>query len=110
MIITNSVVVMMKVWMQVRTMADMDNIQPALHDIVTYLQPWSWQRTAKSMFGRLLVAATLYFISNERKNRLFKKEKRSSDELRNIIMVTVRLKLMTFRFKNTMNVQQMLGK
>ncbi|GJR37696.1 retrovirus-related pol polyprotein from transposon TNT 1-94 [Tanacetum coccineum] len=69
-----------QVWMQVRTMADMDNIQPALHDI------------------------------NERNNRLFKKEKRSSDELRNIIMVMVRLKLMTFRFKNTTNVQQMHGK
>ncbi|GJY90993.1 hypothetical protein Tco_0506189 [Tanacetum coccineum] len=72
------------VWMQVRTMADMDNIQPDLHDIVTYLQLLSC-------------------------NRLFKKEKRSSDELRNI-MVTIRLKLMTFRFKNTTNVQQMLGK
>ncbi|GJR86197.1 hypothetical protein Tco_0210208 [Tanacetum coccineum] len=57
-------------------------------------------RTAKSVFGRLLLAATSCFLWVERNNRLFRQVKRSPEDIRDCIMVTVRLKLLSFRFKN----------
>nr|GEW53090.1 RNA-directed DNA polymerase, eukaryota [Tanacetum cinerariifolium] len=79
-----------------------------LQDIVTHLQPMAKKQTAKSIFRKLLVAATSYHIWIERNNRLFRNAKRSSEELRDIIMVTVCLKIMTFRFKNISNVIRLL--
>ncbi|GJX57925.1 hypothetical protein Tco_0289315 [Tanacetum coccineum] len=49
------------------------------------------KRTAKCIFGKLSVAATAYFIWNERNNKTFKNIRRSPEEIRDIIMVMVRL-------------------
>ncbi|GJY64949.1 hypothetical protein Tco_0466409, partial [Tanacetum coccineum] len=96
------------VWLYVRHLAGMEAIHSLLHDITLHLQPLANKRTAKSVFGKLLLAATSYYIWIERNNRLFKNVKRSADEIWDIIMVMVRLKIMTFRFKNTINVTRLL--
>ncbi|GKA92258.1 retrotransposon protein, putative, ty1-copia subclass [Tanacetum coccineum] len=88
----------------------MENVLPRLHDIVSHLQPLAHKRSAKSVIGRLLVAAASYFIWIERNNRIFKKVKRSPEDLCDTIMVTIRLKLLTFRFKNTRVVNELLSK
>nr|GEX48389.1 reverse transcriptase zinc-binding domain-containing protein [Tanacetum cinerariifolium] len=49
-----------------------------------------------------------YFIWVERNNCLFKNVRRTQKELCDIIMITVRLKLLTFRFKNTSMVNELL--
>ncbi|GKD19143.1 homeodomain-like protein [Tanacetum coccineum] len=97
-----------QVWMYARHLADMDTIQPRFQDIVAYLQPISKKRTAQSIIGRLIFAASSYFIWIERNNRLFKKIRSPSEEIRDLIMVTVRLKLTSFRFKNKDNVNRLL--
>ncbi|GJU76285.1 hypothetical protein Tco_1273355, partial [Tanacetum coccineum] len=71
--------------------------------------PISHLRTSVSIIGRLLLAASTYHIWIERNNRIFKQVKRSSDDIRDIIMVTVRLKLLTFRFKNKAKMNEMLA-
>ncbi|GJX89071.1 retrotransposon protein, putative, ty1-copia subclass [Tanacetum coccineum] len=96
------------VWMLVRHLADMDTISPLFQDILLYIHPITKKRTAKSVFGKLIMAATSYYIWIERNKRLFKNVKRSLEELRDLIMVTVRLKIMTFRFKNTTNALRLL--
>ncbi|GJV95770.1 putative reverse transcriptase domain, reverse transcriptase zinc-binding domain protein [Tanacetum coccineum] len=90
-----------EVWQYVRPLAGMEMVPPSSRDILMHLQPMAHRRTAKSVIGRLIFAATSYFIWLERNNRMFKNERRSSEELRDIIMVTVRLNLLTLRFKNT---------
>ncbi|GKD66487.1 hypothetical protein Tco_1308595 [Tanacetum coccineum] len=90
-----------KVWSYVRGLTGMDFVPPNLHDILLYLHPICNKRTALSVFGKLILAASSYYIWLERNNRLFKKGKRSPEEIRDIIIVTVRLKLTTFRFKKT---------
>ncbi|GKA58044.1 hypothetical protein Tco_0757232 [Tanacetum coccineum] len=72
-------------------------------------EPMSHKRTVQSIIGRLILAATSYVIWLERNNRLFKKVKRSPEVIRDVIIVTVRLKLLTFRFKNKVMVQQLLS-
>ncbi|GJX96215.1 hypothetical protein Tco_0352013 [Tanacetum coccineum] len=91
-------------------MADMDLLPPTLHQIVTHLAPMAKHRTARSVIGRLLLAASAYFIWIERNNRLFKNSRKTSEEIRDCIMVTVRLKLLTFRFKNKAMVSSLLAK
>ena len=76
--------------------------------MISFLSCSLW-RTANSVIGRLILAASSYFIWMERNNRLFKKVRRSSDELCDIIMVTVRLKLLTYMFKNTAMVNHLLS-
>ncbi|GJZ24924.1 hypothetical protein Tco_0562383 [Tanacetum coccineum] len=66
------------------------------------------KRTARSIFGKLILAASSYFVWLERNNRLFKNVKRTPEELRDVIMVTVRLKLLSFKFKNSAKVISLL--
>ncbi|GJU55244.1 hypothetical protein Tco_1228958 [Tanacetum coccineum] len=86
----------------------MDLVPPSMQDIILELQPMAHKRTAKSVVGHILVAVTSYFIWLERNNRLFKNVKRPTKEFRDTIMVTVRLKLLIFQFKNTAMVNQLL--
>ncbi|GJT01425.1 zinc knuckle CX2CX4HX4C containing protein [Tanacetum coccineum] len=86
----------------------MDLIPPFLQDILLYLLPMGNKRTAKSVFGKLILAASAYFIWMEQNNRTFKNTRRSPEEICDLIMVTVRLKLISFRFKNTIVVRQLL--
>ncbi|GJX06712.1 hypothetical protein Tco_0194644 [Tanacetum coccineum] len=74
------------------------------------LQPIKHKRTAKRVIGQLLLAATSYFIWIERNNRLFKKVKKKPEEIRDMVMITVRLKLLTLRFKNKLKVVELLSR
>ncbi|GKF65225.1 reverse transcriptase zinc-binding domain-containing protein, partial [Tanacetum coccineum] len=87
------------VWKRIRKLAGMDHVQPVLNDIVNFLHPMANRRTATSIIGRLLLAASSYYIWLERNNRIFKKVKKSPDEI----------KLLTFKFKNNAKVNQILS-
>ncbi|GJW99243.1 reverse transcriptase zinc-binding domain-containing protein [Tanacetum coccineum] len=95
-----------QVWMYIRHLTNMDVVPPTLTHITSHLQPLAKKRTAKSILGRILLASSSYYVWLER-NKLFKKARRSSEELCDIIMVIVRLKLITFEFKNTSNVNRL---
>ncbi|GJZ63874.1 putative reverse transcriptase domain-containing protein [Tanacetum coccineum] len=99
-----------KVWSYVRVLADMDLVPPVMHDIIIHLQPMGSKRTARCIFGKLIMADAAYFIWLERNNRTFKNVRRSPEEIRDIIMVTVRLKLLSLRFKNTDSVRHFLSR
>nr|GEZ78180.1 hypothetical protein [Tanacetum cinerariifolium] len=92
------------------SLAGMKSVPPRLEDIVDRLRPMAAKRTFKSIVGKLILAATTYFIWSERNNRLFKNVRRSLEELNDLIMVVVHLKLTTFRFKNKLEVMSMLAK
>nr|GEW68688.1 reverse transcriptase domain-containing protein [Tanacetum cinerariifolium] len=64
------------------------NLEDALYGISS-LKSMGNSRTAKCIFGKLLLAATFYYIWNERNNRLFRNVKRSPEELRDIMMIMV---------------------
>ncbi|GJZ58423.1 uncharacterized mitochondrial protein-like protein, partial [Tanacetum coccineum] len=59
-------------------------------------KPMAHRRTAKSIIGRILVVVASYFIWVEHNNRMFKNVRRPPEEIRDLIIVTVRLKLLTF--------------
>ncbi|XP_071734228.1 uncharacterized protein [Rutidosis leptorrhynchoides] len=76
-------------------------------DFVSAMSPYMACRTAGSISSRLLFAATVYFIWQERNFRLFKKESRSCGKLVTVIFATIRLKLMSLNWKNSQQVKIM---
>ncbi|GJU29250.1 receptor-like protein kinase 2 [Tanacetum coccineum] len=69
--------------------------------------PMAHKRTVRSIIGKLILAATSYFVWIERNNQLFKRSKRTPEDLRDAIMITVHLKLLSFRFKNKATVHDL---
>ncbi|GJY35217.1 reverse transcriptase domain, reverse transcriptase zinc-binding domain protein [Tanacetum coccineum] len=89
-----------KVWSLLRGLVGMDVVPPVLENIITWFQPLANKRTVQNIMGKILFVAATYLIWLERNNNLFKRTRRSLEKLRDAIVVMVRLKLVTFRFKN----------
>ncbi|GJW48014.1 homeodomain-like protein [Tanacetum coccineum] len=81
-----------KVWSLLRHLAGMERVAPVLEDIIAWLLPIGAKRSFNSVVGKLLFAAATYFIWSERNNRLFKNQRRTPEDIRDLVMVTVRLK------------------
>ncbi|GKA34158.1 hypothetical protein Tco_0720587, partial [Tanacetum coccineum] len=87
----------------------MDIVPPILEDICTWFQPRAAKRTIINVVGKLIFVTSAYHVWLERNNRLFKNTRRYSEELRDLIVVTVHLKLATLRFRNKMRVMSLLA-
>ena len=89
----------MQVWLQIRLLAGMDGVPPIMDDVLMAIIPTSKGRSVPSIISRLVLAATSYYIWLERNSRLFKRKKSTVDEVVQVIVHTIRLKLVTFKFK-----------
>lgn len=67
---------------------------------MTFIIPISKGRSFISVLARLVLDVVSYFIWKERNSRLLKKNSMSPDQLVGTICSTIRLKLVTFHFKN----------
>ncbi|GJT00162.1 sodium/hydrogen exchanger 6 [Tanacetum coccineum] len=86
------------VWSKVCVLYDMDAISPCLID-VAFIVPISKGKTVISILSRVVIAAISYYIWLERNGRLFKKKTSSPDQIVDVILSMVQLKLVTFKFK-----------
>ncbi|GKE64195.1 putative reverse transcriptase domain-containing protein [Tanacetum coccineum] len=98
-----------KVWLLIRHLAGMESVAPILEDIITWFLPIATKHSFNSIVGKLLFGAATYCIWIVRNNRLFKKSRRSPEEIRDLVVVTVRLKLVKLRFKIKPRVVHMLS-
>ncbi|GJV00178.1 hypothetical protein Tco_1329448 [Tanacetum coccineum] len=96
------------VWLQITNLADMPSTLP-VWDIVDWLLPISKGKSVNSIVGRLILAASTYFVWQERNNRLFAKGERRVNELCEVIAGVVRLKLTTLHFKANARVDKMMA-
>ncbi|GJX54329.1 hypothetical protein Tco_0282698 [Tanacetum coccineum] len=69
--------------------------------IVDLLVSISKRRSTRSVIAKLVVAASTYFIWQERNWRLFKKQKRTYKQVIDCIKLAVRLKLLSCCFKKS---------
>ncbi|GJS73991.1 hypothetical protein Tco_0706832 [Tanacetum coccineum] len=88
----------------------MNQVSHVLEDILDWLIPKSKLRSVKGVLPKLVSDATAYFIWQERNLSIFQKKKRSKDQVVDILVATVRLKLLSFRFKKSKNVDVLLEK
>ncbi|KAJ0931049.1 putative RNA-directed DNA polymerase [Helianthus annuus] len=98
-----------QVWYGVREKADMQTIWDKWDDIMDHLLQHAESKRASHIIGKLVVAASAYFIWQERNNRLFSLNKRSATQVMEVILMTVRMKLHTMKFRRTSNVSQVLS-
>ena len=85
----------------------LSNIPSNLNGIVDFICPMAKMRSARSVVTKLVFASSCYVIWQESNNRLFSQKKRFEDQVIDIIKSIVRLKLLTCKFKKTMNVQML---
>ncbi|MFS7912518.1 hypothetical protein Hanom_Chr02g00130851 [Helianthus anomalus] len=78
-------------------MAYMDSVDDQWDSIIAWLSQNAINKSAESIVSKLVVPASSYFIWQERNNRLFSSIQRTATMIANIILHTVRLKLMTFK-------------
>ncbi|GJR04765.1 putative reverse transcriptase domain, reverse transcriptase zinc-binding domain protein [Tanacetum coccineum] len=97
-----------KVWEHLKHFSGISNIPYELNSIVDFLIPSAKLRSARSVIAKLIFAASCYFIWQERNERLFRKKKRSHDQVIDVIKSNVHLKLLACRFKKSPYVQTLL--
>ncbi|GJT79353.1 hypothetical protein Tco_1053695, partial [Tanacetum coccineum] len=90
-----------QVWNQVKGVAGLASSNASIYDIIDDIIPFAARKSSKSVIAKLVVAATSYFIWQERNGRLFKNMKRTVNQVVECIMNTVRLKLMSCRLKKS---------
>ena len=97
-----------QVWDSLKVFAGLTDIPSSLENVVHHLAPMASSRSVRSVVSKLLLAATSYFIWQERNNRIFKQQRRSESQVIDVIKATVRLKLLTCRLKRRASVLSFL--
>lgn len=97
-----------RIWEHIKGLMAITNMPLNLNDIVAFLVHVAKSRAIRVIICKLVFAATCYFIWQERNTRLFKKTKRSHEQIIMLITSNIRLKLMTCSFKRSHNVQTLL--
>ncbi|GKC11755.1 reverse transcriptase domain, reverse transcriptase zinc-binding domain protein [Tanacetum coccineum] len=88
---------------RVKDCAGLAHYTPNVYDIIQSLMPIMKRRTTNSVVAKLVVAAATYYVWQERNWRLFKKGKRSPDQIVECIKSSVRLKLLSCKLKKSKN-------
>ncbi|GKC88006.1 reverse transcriptase domain, reverse transcriptase zinc-binding domain protein [Tanacetum coccineum] len=90
-----------QVWDHLKVLAGLNQVSASFASIMSHLVPISKRRHARSVIAKIVVAACSYYIWQERNWRLFRNKKRSVAQLIECIKSSVRLKLLTCRFKKS---------
>lgn len=97
-----------QVWSSVKVKAGLHQVSDSWESIQNGISPFANKRSINSIVARLVLAASVYYVWQERNSRLFKQTKRSKEHLIDTIMATVRLKLLSFRYKKSSRVGRVM--
>ncbi|XP_021994964.1 uncharacterized protein LOC110891566 [Helianthus annuus] len=94
----------------VREKGDMSRLNEKWDVIMQWLVPRATHRSIKEVTSRLIVEASAYFIWMERNARFFNNQLRPPEQIVELILHTVRTKLLSFKYKASANVNRFLEK
>ncbi|XP_022003192.1 uncharacterized protein LOC110900615 [Helianthus annuus] len=97
-----------QVWYNIRNKVNMGDVSSKWQEIVDWLLARARSKSARNYIAKILVAAAVYFIWQERNARTFKNQLRPPEKLSEIILNTVRYKLMGAKLRDTSNVRRLL--
>ncbi|GJR75216.1 reverse transcriptase zinc-binding domain-containing protein [Tanacetum coccineum] len=97
-----------RIWVRMLDFMGIPNVPSNVEDIVELIISFSNQKTLQVISCKLVFAATCYIIWLERNARLFKKSTRTFDQIVNVIISNVRLKLLSCSIKKSSNDQVLL--
>nr|GEU45731.1 hypothetical protein [Tanacetum cinerariifolium] len=89
------------VWSQMKLRAGLDHVSHDVYALFDHFEGISRAKSSKIVIAKIVLAASAYFIWQERNWRLFKKSKRSVKQVVDCIASTVRLKLLSCRFRRS---------
>ncbi|GJR54178.1 hypothetical protein Tco_1404699 [Tanacetum coccineum] len=89
------------VWNHMKHRADLGHVLHDVYAIIDHFGDSAKRKSSRVVIAKLVVAASAYFIWQERNWRLFKGTKRSVQQVIDCIVSAVRLKLLTCRFKRS---------
>ncbi|XP_022030849.1 uncharacterized protein LOC110931779 [Helianthus annuus] len=98
-----------QIWNKVRHKVCMNSVDSKWSAIMNWLLDRAQSKSAASYVSRLLVATVAYFIWQERNARFFKNQTRPPDTICELIVKTIRYKLMGVKFKDCAKIRRMLG-
>ncbi|XP_022003106.1 uncharacterized protein LOC110900527 [Helianthus annuus] len=88
-----------QVWSNVKTFVQLGSVDNSWDSLLHWVDQHSSSKKADYVVCKLLIAASSYYIGQERNNRIFKNHKRTVDQVVEVIKNSVRLRLMGFRFR-----------
>ncbi|MFS7899856.1 hypothetical protein Hanom_Chr00s083306g01795211 [Helianthus anomalus] len=91
-------------------MVNMENIDGSWQSILGWLDQNASSKKTEYIVGKLVIAASTYFVWQERNNRLFSNTKANVEVVSEKIKGTIRLRLMGFKFKSGASNQRLLKK
>ncbi|XP_021995747.1 uncharacterized protein LOC110892919 [Helianthus annuus] len=97
-----------QIWLSVRDKVNMGTVEPKWTDVMNWLLARGASKSVFNYSSRLIVAASAYFIWQERNARLFKNQTRPPDIITSLILQTVRYKLMGAKNKRMEKVRRFL--
>nr|GEX06109.1 hypothetical protein [Tanacetum cinerariifolium] len=89
------------VWSQMKLRAGLDLVSHDVYALFDHFEGISHAKSSKIVIAKIVLAASAYFIWQERNWRLFKKSKRSVKQVVDCIASTVHLKLLSCRFRRS---------
>nr|GEZ81191.1 hypothetical protein [Tanacetum cinerariifolium] len=89
------------IWDHMKVFAGLNNSSPRFSHIMSIITPFANRKTTRCVIAKLVLAASAYFIWQERNGRLFKSNKRTVKQVIDSIFSLVRLKLLSCCFKKS---------
>ncbi|KAJ0431881.1 putative RNA-directed DNA polymerase [Helianthus annuus] len=86
-----------EVWRLVRNMVDMESVDDTWASVMQWMELNANSSSLDYIVCNLLLAASTYFIWQERNNRLFTQVQRNASVLSKVIIDTIRLRIMGFK-------------
>ncbi|GJW54763.1 reverse transcriptase domain, reverse transcriptase zinc-binding domain protein [Tanacetum coccineum] len=96
-----------EVWDRMKILVGLDSSTPNVYAIITDLLPMASRRSILSVVTKLVIAASAYYIWQERNWRLFKNSERKPIQIYECIQSSVRLKLLSCKLKKSKNGERM---
>ncbi|XP_021991402.1 uncharacterized protein LOC110888172 [Helianthus annuus] len=97
-----------KIWSIVKEKVDMVNVNDSWSSIMAWIELNASSKTLEHIVCKLVVAASTYFIWQERNNRLFSNIHRKEEMVAQIILDMVRLRIMSFKIGRHGNYRKLL--
>ncbi|KAJ0770489.1 putative RNA-directed DNA polymerase [Helianthus annuus] len=87
------------VWSNIKMLGQLRSVNNTWESVLGWVDHHSSSKQADHVICKLLIAASAYYIWQERNNRMFKNLKRSEAQVVEVIKNTVRMRIMGFRFR-----------
>ncbi|XP_071715210.1 uncharacterized protein [Rutidosis leptorrhynchoides] len=95
-----------KVWEIMKTKLLFKGLSYKIGSVIEVLEKYPFKKQIWSVINRIVIAAIVYYIWQERNSRIFKGMKRDSQGLSMKVQEFIKVKLLTLKVKHTKSVQQ----